>query len=113
MLTLASHVYLICLLTYTSISAHVYVTAVATHYTNLLVKLKPEWHTAFWSPNISAYSTGTQMAQAAAIWLDDLGEGHVVPPANMPALVKKLGDDCADQGVTIGFVGVRYMFEAL
>ena len=53
------------------------------------------------------------MAQAAAIWLDDLGEGHVVPPANMPALVKKLGDDCADQGVTIGFVGVRYMFEAL
>ena len=51
------------------------------HYKSLLTKLKPEWHQAFWEPGISAYSTGTQMAQAAAIWLDDLGEGHIVPPA--------------------------------
>ncbi len=83
------------------------------HYKSLLTKLKPEWHQAFWDPEISAYSTGTQMAQAAAIWLDDLGEGHLVPPANMAALVQKLGDDCKSRGVTIGFVGVRYMFEAL
>ena len=85
----------------------------AKHYRDLLGKLKPEWHEAFWSANTSAYSTGTQMAQAAAIWLDDVGEGHIVPPANMPALVKKLADDCLSEGVTIGFVGVRYLFEAL
>ena len=83
------------------------------HYRDLLTKLKPEWHRAFWNPEISAYSTGTQMAQSAAIWLDDVGPGSIVPPAQMPALVQKLGDDCKSRGVTIGFVGVRYMFEAL
>lgn len=89
-------------------------TADETHYKTLLTKLKPEWHQAFWDPEISAYSTGTQMAQAAAIWLDDLGDdSFIVPPQHMPALVKKLGDDCTSRGVTIGFVGVRYMFEAL
>lgn len=83
------------------------------HYKTLLPKLKSEWHRSFWNPEISAYSTGTQMAQAAAIWLDDVGDGHIVPSADMHGLVQRLGDDCKSRGVTIGFVGVRYMFEAL
>ena len=73
----------------------------AEHYGGLLAKLKPEWHQAFWSANTSSYSTGTQMAQAVAIWLD------IVPPDLLPALVDKLAADCAQNGVTIGFVGVR------
>ena len=53
------------------------------------------------------------MAQAAALWLDDVGGGHIVPPANKAALVQAVAADCQANGVTIGFVGVRYLFEAL
>jgi alpha-L-rhamnosidase len=88
-------------------------TSDATHYRALLAKLKPEWHSAFWDPTSKSYSTGTQMAQAAALWLDGVGEGHIVPPSELAPLVAKLATDCVANGVTIGFVGVRYLFEAL
>ena len=80
----------------------------ATHYRTLLPKLKSEWHTAFWHPIKQEYSTGTQMAQAAALWLDGVGDGHIVPAANLPGLVSRLAEECTTKGVTIGFVGVRY-----
>lgn len=51
--------------------------------------------------------------QAAALWLDGVGEGFIVPPADKPSLLAKLSADCDAHGVTIGFVGVRYLFEAL
>jgi hypothetical protein len=34
-------------------------TADALHYTNLLIRLKPEWHAAFWDETIQAYGAGT------------------------------------------------------
>lgn len=47
------------------------------------------------------------MAQAVAIWLD------IVPDPLLPKLVSKLARDVVENGLTVGFVGVRYMFEAL
>ena len=46
------------------------------------------------------------MAQAVAIWLG------IVPPALLAPLTDKLATSAA-QGLTVGFVGVRYLFEAL
>ena len=79
----------------------------AAHYTTLFAQLKPEWHKAFWNNATSAYSTGTQMAQAVAIWLG------IVPEEKLAPLVAKLAKEVVSRGVTIGFVGVRYLFEAL
>ena len=42
-----------------------------------------------------------------AIWLD------IVPESLLPELVSKLATDVVESGLTVGFVGVRYMFEAL
>ena len=36
-----------------------------------------------------------------------------MPPLELAPLVEKLAADCVANGVTIGFVGVRYLFEAL
>lgn len=79
----------------------------AAYYSKRFAQLKPEWHKAFWNNGTMAYSTGTQMAQAVAIWLE------IVPTALLPGLVERLASDVVAQGVTIGFVGVRYLFEAL
>jgi hypothetical protein len=75
----------------------------ASHYKALFAKLKPEWHKAFWNPLAKSYSTGTQMSQAVAIWLD------IVPQALLEPLVAKLADEVVANGLTVGFVGVRYV----
>eukprot|EP01047_Picozoa_sp_COSAG01_P117910 COSAG01_NODE_46577_length_399_cov_0.506667_1_plen_50_part_01 len=50
------------------------------------------------------------MAQAAALWLDGVGAGNIVPATELQNLVTRLSAECIAQGVTIGFVGVRYLF---
>jgi hypothetical protein len=47
------------------------------------------------------------MAQAAPLWLG------ITPPALVNRLVAKLATEVVTKGVTVGFVGVRYLFEAL
>lgn len=76
-------------------------------YTALLTSLKSEFHTAFWNPVQHRYSTGTQVAQAVALWLE------VVPEDLVGPLVAGLADEVATTGLTVGFIGVRYLFEAL
>jgi hypothetical protein len=82
-------------------------TADAARYTALLATLRTEYHTAFWDPAQKWYGTGTQMAQAMPLWLG------VVPPAIVPTLVANLADDVSNNGLSVGFIGVRYLFEAL
>tara|TARA_B110000208_G_scaffold187009_1_gene244420 strand:- start:1256 stop:4174 length:2919 start_codon:yes stop_codon:yes gene_type:complete len=71
-------------------------------------KLTSEFHTAFYSNTTGMYSTGTQCAQALALWLN-----ASPTPAMRASLAQALAEDVTTKGVTIGFIGVRYLFEAL
>eukprot|EP01079_Euglenida_sp_SAG-EU17-18_P005441 gene5441-971_t len=61
----------------------------------------------FWDSKTSTYLSGSQMSVAAALWLGNMPEGRKAP------LLAALAAEITRQGVTVGFVGVQYLFEAL
>ena len=67
-----------------------------------------EFHTAFWSPALGLYGAGTQAAQAVALWTGAAASAGVA--ANISSW---LGQSMVTGGLTFGFLGVRYAYEAL
>ena len=84
-----------------------YVQADAEMYSLQAAQLTEAFHAAFWNASAGVYSTGTQMAQAAALWIG------AVPATELPRHIANLAEDVALNGVTFGFLGVQYVFEAL
>lgn len=83
------------------------VQADAEMYSRQAAQLTEAFHDAFWNASAGVYSTGTQMAQAAALWVG------AVPSTELPKHVANLAEDVVQNGVTFGFLGVQYVFEAL
>jgi alpha-L-rhamnosidase len=67
-----------------------------------------EYHAAFWSPALGLYGAGTQTAQAVALWTGVAAGAGVA--ANVSAW---LGGALSSSSLAFGFIGVRYVFEAL
>ena len=84
----------------------------ASSFAQTAAQLRQEFHTAFYDPVRGMYGDGTLTAQAVALWLD-------VPPT--PEIRSRVADGLVativnDNGLgmaTVGFIGVRYLFEAL
>lgn len=53
------------------------------------------------------YSSGTQTAQALALWVG------AVPKGRIESTVQALATDVMTRGITFGFLGVQYVFETL
>jgi len=68
---------------------------------------RAEFHQTFWDPTARHYGTGTQLDAAMALWIG------AVPADSMQQVADDLAQAVADQGLTFGFLGVRYVFEAL
>jgi hypothetical protein len=64
----------------------------------------------FWDPRAKTYSSGSQMSVAAALWVGGIPEDGRQAPL-LAALADEVG--AKGKGLTVGFVGVQYMFEAL
>jgi alpha-L-rhamnosidase len=80
----------------------------AAAYTARLESRRAEYHGAFWNPALGLYGAGTQAAQAVALWTGAAKVGGVA--ANVSAW---LGNAMVTGGLTFGFIGVRYAYEAL
>ena len=82
----------------------------ATRLEAMVPVLKQRYHDAFFDPAASIYGDGTPTAFGAALWLG------VTPPELLPAVVANFIKQLASvdyRMVSMGFVGVRYVFEAL
>ena len=82
----------------------------ASKYESLVPALKQAYHQAFFDPAGQVYGDGTATAFGAALWLG------VTPPELLPAVVEnfvKLLHGYDYRMVGVGFIGVRYIFEAL
>ncbi len=79
----------------------------AAFYASEYARLVAAFDAAFFNSKTGVYSTGTQMAQGAALWLD------AVPAIRLATTVSALADDVTKNGLTFGFLGVQYVFEAL
>lgn len=83
-------------------------TADAAVYAQRLAMRRVQYHTAFWNGSLGLYGAGTQAAQAVALWTG------VAAGAGVAANVSTwLGQSMVAGGLTFGFIGVRYAFEAL
>jgi alpha-L-rhamnosidase len=81
----------------------------ANYFAARLLSRRAEFHSAFFNTSIGLYDTGTQVAQAVALWTG------VASQANMNLNISSyLGQAMSStSGLTFGFIGVRYAFEAL
>jgi alpha-L-rhamnosidase len=80
----------------------------AAAYASTLAMRRIQYHAAFWNASIGLYGAGTQTAQAVALWTG------VAAGAGVAGNVSTwLGQSMATGGLTFGFIGVRYAFEAL
>jgi hypothetical protein len=79
----------------------------AARYSALLDTLRHDYHRAFWNNNTQQYDAGTQMAQAFPLWL------NATPASLRKGVAAKLALEVSTKGLTVGMIGVRYMFEAL
>ena len=85
-------------------------TQVAARYDALVPELKRQYHEAFFDPNARVYGDGTPTAFGAALWLG------VTPPELLPEVVTNFVRTLHGMRyrmVSVGFIGVRYIFEAL
>ena len=73
----------------------------AAHFSELAANMTKSFDPAFWDPAKGVYSTGTQMAQAAALWLD------AVPASRLASVVDQLATSVTTTGITFGFLGVQ------
>jgi hypothetical protein len=84
--------------------------AAAAKYNAMLPQLRQRYHDAFFDPVGSIYGDGTPTAFACALWLG------VTPAALVPQVVANFVAQLESVGYRmngIGFIGVRYIFEAL
>jgi alpha-L-rhamnosidase len=82
----------------------------ADMYDAMVPKLKADYHAAFYDPVGQIYGDGTPTAFGAALWLG------VTPEELLPAVVANFIKQLASVEYrmdTVGFIGVRYIFEAL
>eukprot|EP01043_Picozoa_sp_COSAG02_P082217 COSAG02_NODE_20492_length_829_cov_0.678082_1_plen_276_part_11 len=82
----------------------------AAKYTALIPTLKQQYHEAFFDPHGKVYGDGTPTAFGAALWLE------VTPPELLPEVVEnfvRVLHSMRYRMVSVGFIGVRYIFEAL
>jgi alpha-L-rhamnosidase len=80
----------------------------ATMYSNLLISRRSEFHLAFFNSTIGLYGSGSQVSQAVALWT------RVAENVNMNLNISAfLGNAMVTSGLTFGFIGVRYAYEAL
>ena len=76
----------------------------------MIPALKQAYHTSFYDPEAAVYGDGTPTAFATALWLG------VCPPDLLPKVVANFEKQIASVNytmVSMGFIGVRYVFEAL
>ena len=82
----------------------------AARYAALVPALKRQYHEAFFDPATQVYGDGTPTAFGAALWLG------VTPPELLPQVVTNFVRTLHGMRyrmVSVGFIGVRYIFEAL
>lgn len=80
----------------------------ASAFADRLVARRAEFQSAFFNSSLGLYDTGTQVAQAVALWT------NVAETAKMNLNISSyLGQVMSTSGLTFGFIGVRYAFEAL
>jgi hypothetical protein len=82
----------------------------AAKYDAMLSQLRQQYHDAFFDPVGNIYGDGTPTAFACALWLG------VTPAALVPQVVENFVTQLASvehRMDSIGFIGVRYIFEAL
>jgi hypothetical protein len=80
----------------------------AAAFAATLATRRVEYHAAFWNRSLGLYGAGSQAAQAVALWTGVAAGAGVA--GNVSAW---LGTSMAAGGLTFGFIGVRYAFEAL
>lgn len=80
----------------------------ASAYTARLAARRIEFHAAFWNSSLGLYGDGTQVAQAVALWTGVAASAGIAH--NISVL---LGQALLRDKITFGFIGVRYVFEAL
>jgi hypothetical protein len=73
-----------------------------------LAARRAEYHAAFWGAGSGLYGGGTQAAQAVALWT-----GVAAGAGVASSVSASLAQDMVSQGLTTGFIGVRYAYEAL
>jgi len=80
----------------------------AAAFSSTLAARRAEYHAAFFNASLGLYGAGTQAAQAVALWTG------VAASAGVAGSVSAwLGQSMATGGLTFGFIGVKYAFEAL
>ena len=82
----------------------------AAAYESLLPTMKQQYHNSFFDPEAKIYGDGTPTAFGAALWLG------VTPPELLPTVVENFIKQLASvqyRMASVGFIGVRYIFEAL
>jgi alpha-L-rhamnosidase len=79
----------------------------AAAFATQLVARRVEYHTSFWNPALGLYGNGTQAAQAVALWTGAAASAGVATNVSRALATSMMG------GVTFGFIGIRYAFEAL
>ena len=84
--------------------------AEAAQYAAWLSQSRAAYHASFYDPAGGVYGDATPTAFAAALWVG------AVPDALLPAVVERFVWQLSSAGYglqTLGFIGVRYVFEAL
>ncbi len=66
-----------------------------------------QYRSAFWDESTKTSSEGTQAAQAMALVIG------AVPEADRAGVAERLGQDLVKNGVTVGFLGASFLFQAL
>ncbi len=82
----------------------------ARKYSQRVTEMKQQYHESFYDPAAQIYGDGTSTAFACALWLG------VTPPPLLDAVVENFVQHLESlryRVVGIGFIGVRYVFEAL
>lgn len=81
----------------------------AAHYSVLAEEVRKVLNTKFFNATTKQYSTGSQTANALAIYMD------IVEPANRQAVLNNLVKDIKAHGnrLTTGDIGNRYLFQTL
>jgi alpha-L-rhamnosidase len=83
-------------------------TADAAAYSARLAARRAEYHASFYNATTGVYGAGTQVAQAVALWT-----GVAAGAGVASSVSASLAQDMVSQGLTTGFIGVRYAYEAL
>ena len=82
----------------------------AARWSAMVPELRRQYHESFYDPESASYGTGNPTSFACALWLE------VTPPELLPRVVDnfvKVLHSANYRMTSMGFIGVRYVFEAL